>query len=59
MNVLKEEQGKVGKSLAVEPKGIGYNMPPQELNIIVSEQGRTIFLIHNCDVIVIDPAENI
>ena len=49
----------VTPSIAVEPRGIGFNLSLQYLNLVVAEKGRTIFMIHGCDVTVIDPGENI
>lgn len=49
----------MAQPLAVEPKGIGFNLGLQYLNLIVAEKGRTVFILHGCDVTVLDPGENI
>ena len=47
------------KPIREEPHGLGFNTSLHQLNIIVAEKGRSIILINGCEVLILDPAEQI
>lgn len=47
------------KPLAREPLGVGYNNSLEQLSVIVPEKGCSLVLVRGCDVLVVDPSEQI
>lgn len=49
----------IPKPLRIEPHGLAFNEAADRLNIIVPELGRSLLLLHEGKVIIVDPGENI
>jgi hypothetical protein len=49
----------IPKPLREEPHGLAFNESAERLNIIVPELGRSLMLLHEGQVMVVDPGENI
>jgi hypothetical protein len=58
--VYEEHRAKhLPKPLRAEPNGLGFNGTADKLNLIVPEAGRGLLLLHQSQVLLIDPGENI
>lgn len=49
----------IPKAMRMQPNGLAFNDTPGKLNIIVPESGRSFLLVHEGEVTVVDPGENI
>lgn len=49
----------IPKQIRYQPNGVGFNTAFDQLNLVVAPNGRTIFIINACDVIVVDPCEHL